>query len=102
MARPLSSVERSIQGRNAWLREEERKSIEARGEVGRMEFWLRVTRSRIAKDVKAGREDVIPGFIIVCRLFQLVVDKRAEGDARLWNQLMQYAQQVLQQHGPRH
>ncbi|MCX4231760.1 hypothetical protein [Streptomyces ortus] len=102
MARPLSSVERSIQGRNTWLREEERKAIESRGEMGRMEFWLRVTRSQIAKDVKAGREDVLTGFTSVCRLFKLAVDKRAQGDARLWNHLMQYAKQVLDQHGPRH
>ncbi|MDQ1033636.1 hypothetical protein QFZ75_000052 [Streptomyces sp. V3I8] len=102
MNRPLSSVERSIRGRNTWLQEEERKAIESRGETGRMEFWLRVTRSRIAKDVKAGRTDVIAGFTSVCRLFRLAVDKRAEGDARLWNHLMQYAQQVLDQHGPRH
>ncbi|MGD9482870.1 hypothetical protein WDH52_06345 [Streptomyces sp. TRM70308] len=101
MTRPLTSVERSIRGRNDWLKEEERKAIESRGEIGRMEFWLRVTRSRIAKDVKAGRDDVIPGFISVCRLFKLVLDKRAEGDARLWNHLMQYAKQVLEQPGPR-
>lgn len=102
MTRPLTSVERSVKGRNDWLQEEERKAIESRGEMGRMEFWLRVTRSRISKDVKAGRGDVIPGFTQVCRLFKLALDKRAEGDARLWNHLMQYAEQVLQQHGPRH
>ncbi|MFD5398578.1 hypothetical protein ACFWJW_30755 [Streptomyces sp. NPDC127097] len=101
MTRPLTSVERSIQGRNDWLQDEERKAIESRGEMGRMEFWLRVTRSRITKDVKAGRDDVIPGFTSVCRLFKLAIDKRAEGDARLWNHLMQYAKQVLEQHGPR-
>ncbi|MEV7471520.1 hypothetical protein AB0O20_34250 [Streptomyces kronopolitis] len=101
MTRPLSSVERSIQGRNAWLKDEERKAIESRGEMGRMEFWLRVTRSQITKDVKFGRDDVIPGFISLCRLFMLAMDKRAEGDARLWNHLMQYAKQVLEQHGPR-
>lgn len=51
MTRPLSSVERSIQGRNGWLQAEERKAIESRGEIGRMEFWLRVTRSEITKEV---------------------------------------------------
>ncbi|RCH65488.1 hypothetical protein DT019_27220 [Streptomyces sp. SDr-06] len=102
MTRPLSSVERSIRGRNGWLKEEERRAIESRGEVGRMEFWLRMTRTKITRDVKAGRGDVLPGFTSVCRLFMLAVDKRAEGDTRLWNHLMQYAQQVLEQHGPRH
>jgi hypothetical protein len=102
VTRPLTSIERSVQGRNDWLKEEERKAIESRGEMGRMEFWLRVTRTRIANDVKAGRSDVIPGFTSVCRLFKLAVDKRAAGDARLWNHLMQYAQQVLEQHDPRH
>ncbi|MEU8550526.1 hypothetical protein AB0C81_26695 [Streptomyces roseoverticillatus] len=102
MTRPLTSIERSIHGRNGWLKEEERKAIESRGEIGRMEFWLRVTRTRITQDVKAGRDDVIAGFTSVCRLFKLAVDKRAEGDARLWNHLMQYAQQVLEQHGSRH
>lgn len=102
MTRPLSSVERSVQGRNSWLQDEERKAIESRGEMGRMEFWLRVTRSQIKKDVRAGRDDVLPGFTSVCRVFKLAIDKRAEGDARLWNQLMQYARQVLEQHSPRH
>lgn len=99
--RPLSSAERSIQGRNGWLKEEERKAIESRGEIGRMEFWLRVTRSRITKDVKANRGDVIAGFTLVCRLFTLVLDKRAAGDPRLWDHLMQYADTVMKQHGPR-
>ncbi|MGW2952779.1 hypothetical protein [Streptomyces eurythermus] len=102
MTRPLTRIERSVQGRNDWLKQEERKAIESRGEIGRMEFWLRITRSRISKDVKAGRDDVLGGFTSVCRLFMLAVDKRAAGDARLWNHLMQYAQQVLEQHGPRY
>jgi hypothetical protein len=102
VTRPLTSIERSVQGQNDWLKDEERKSIESRGEMGRMEFWLRVTRSRINKDVKAGRGDVIPGFTSVCRLFKLAMDKRAAGDQRLWDHLMQYADQVLSQHDPRH
>ncbi|MGW0538129.1 hypothetical protein [Streptomyces sp. NPDC003032] len=101
MTRPLSSVERSIQGRNGWLREEERKAIENRGEIGRMEFWLRVTRSEITKEVKSGRGDVITAFTLVCRLFRLVLKKRQAGDARLFDHLMQYADTVLKQHGPR-
>ncbi|WP_410540533.1 hypothetical protein [Streptomyces sp. KL2] len=102
MTRPLTSVERSTQKRLDWLRAEERKAVESRGEQGRMEFWLRLTRSRIAKDIKAGRGDVYAGFALVCRLFMEAMDKRAAGDARLWNHLMQYAQQVLEQSSPRH
>lgn len=102
MTRPLSSVERSIQGRNGWLQEEERRAIESRGEIGRMEFWLRVTRSQITKEVKAGRDDVITAFTLVCRLFKLVLEKRQAGDPRLFDHLMQYADTVLKQHGPRH
>ncbi|MFF2308533.1 hypothetical protein ACFVVP_39290 [Streptomyces sp. NPDC058128] len=102
MTRPLTSAERSAQRQSEWLQGEERKAVESRGEQGRMEFWLRLTRSRISKNIKAGRDDVIPGFTQVCRLFLLAIDKRAEGDPRLWNHLMQYAHQVLEQHGPRH
>lgn len=101
MTRPLSSAERSAQRQRQWLTDEERKAVESRGEQGRMEFWLRLTRSRIAKDIKAGRNDVHSGFALVCRLFKLAMDTRAAGDARLWNHLMQYAQQVLEQHRPR-
>ncbi|MFJ5266699.1 hypothetical protein ACIQAC_40230 [Streptomyces sp. NPDC088387] len=101
MTRPLSSIERSIQGRNSWLQAEERKAIESRGEVGRMEFWLRVTRSEISKEIKAGRGDVIAAFTLVCRLFKLVLEKRQAGDPRLFDHLMQYADTVLKQHGPR-
>ncbi|MET9077886.1 hypothetical protein ABZX95_38385 [Streptomyces sp. NPDC004232] len=101
MTRPLSSVERSVQGRNGWLQAEERKAIESRGEIGRMEFWLRVTRSEITREIKAGRGDVITAFTLVCRLFKLVLEKRAAGDSRLFDHLMQYADTVLKQHGPR-
>ncbi|OSZ61289.1 hypothetical protein OQI_06155 [Streptomyces pharetrae CZA14] len=101
MTRPLTSVERSIQGRRSWLQEEERKAIASRGEIGRMEFWLRLTRAEITKEVKAGRGDVIAGFTLVCRLFKLVLEKRQAGDPRLFDHLMQYADTVLKQHGPR-
>ncbi|WP_202551279.1 hypothetical protein [Streptomyces sp. SID8352] len=100
--RPLSSIERSIQGRVGWLEEEERKAIESRGETGRMEFWLRVTRTEITREVKAGRSDVLTAFTLVCRLFRLVLEKRQAGDPRLFDHLMQYADTVLKQHGPRH
>nr|WP_168723216.1 hypothetical protein [Streptomyces sp. SAT1]ANO42805.1 hypothetical protein A8713_036810 [Streptomyces sp. SAT1] len=102
MKRPLNSVERSIKGRNSWLQEEERKAIESRGDIGRMEFWLRITRSEITREIKAGRGDVITAFTLVCRLFKLVLEKRQTGDARLFDHLMQYADTVLKQHGPRH
>ncbi|MFF4874070.1 hypothetical protein [Streptomyces sp. NPDC000961] len=101
MTRPLSSVERSIKGRIGWLREEERKAIESRGEMGRMEFWLRVARTEIVREVKSGRDDVITAFTLVCRLFKLVLEKRQAGDPRLFDHLMQYADTVLKQHGPR-
>ncbi|MEV6123047.1 hypothetical protein AB0M23_21440 [Streptomyces sp. NPDC052077] len=100
--RPLSSIERSIQGRAGWLQAEERKAIESRGETGRMEFWLRVTRTEITREVKAGRSDVLTAFTLVCRLFKLVLEKRQAGDPRLFDHLMQYADTVLKQHGPRH
>ena len=83
------------------MQEEERKAIESRGEIGRMEFWLRLTRSEITKEVKAGRGDVIAAFTLVCRLFKLVLEKRQTGDPRLFDHLMQYADTVLKQHGPR-
>jgi hypothetical protein len=99
--RPLSSAERSIERRRNWLKEEADKARESRGEAGQMEFWLRLARSRIAKDVKAGRGDVHVGFAQICRLFITAMDKRAEGDGRLWNDLLQYAEQVLAKHPPR-
>ena len=66
-----------------------------------MEFWLRLTRSRIAKDIKAGRGDVFAGFTLVCRLFMTALDRRGEGDRRLWDDLLRYAQQVVEQNPPR-
>nr|WP_206316152.1 hypothetical protein [Streptomyces sp. C1-2] len=83
------------------MQDEERKAIESRGEVGRMEFWLRVTRSEITREIKAGRGDAIAAFTLVCRLFKLVLEKRQAGDPRLFDHLMQYADTVLKQHGPR-
>ncbi|MCZ7430119.1 hypothetical protein [Streptomyces sp. WMMC1477] len=102
MNRPLSSAERSAQRRQNWLKEEAKKARESRGEAGLMEFWLRLTRSRIAKDVKANRQDVYSGFALICRLFITAMDDRVEGSGRIWNDLMQYAEQVVEQHPPRH
>jgi predicted metal-dependent hydrolase len=100
--RPLSSVERSIQRRQNWLKEEAAKARESRGEAGLMEFWLRLARSRITKDVKAGRGDVHAAFALICRLFITALDQRAQGDQRIWTDLLQYAEQVVAKHPPRH
>ncbi|MFE2383180.1 hypothetical protein [Streptomyces misionensis] len=102
MNRPLSSAERSAQRRQNWLKAEATKARESRGEAGQMEFWLRLARSRIAKDVKAGRRDVYSGFALICRLFIAAMDQRVEGDGRIWNDLLQYAEQVVEKHPPRH
>ncbi|MFH9749896.1 hypothetical protein ACH4MN_36420 [Streptomyces anulatus] len=102
MSRPLSSAERSAERRQQWLNEEANKARESRGEQGQMEFWLRLARSRIAKDVKAGRGDAYVGFALICRLFITAMDRRAEGDGRIWNDLLQYAEQVVAKHPPRH
>lgn len=102
MTRPRTSAELSGERRRNWIMEEERKAVESRGEQGRMEFWLRLTRSRIAKNIKVGRGDVYAAFALVCRLFMTAMDKRAAGDPRLWNDLVQYAQQVVEKNPPRH
>jgi hypothetical protein len=99
--RPLSSAERSAERRQNWLKEEAKKARESRGEAGLMEFWLRLARSRMAKDVKAGREDVYSGFALICRLFITALDQRVEGNGRIWNDLLQYAEQVVAKHPPR-
>lgn len=66
-----------------------------------MEFWLRLARSRMAKDVKANRQDVYSGFALICRLFITALDQRVEGNGRIWNDLLQYAEQVVAKHPPR-
>ncbi|MFB7260632.1 hypothetical protein ACFCXH_00455 [Streptomyces nojiriensis] len=101
MNRPLSSAERSVQRRQNWLKDEAAKARESRGEAGLMEFWLRLARSRMVKDVKAGREDVYSGFALICRLFITALDQRVEGDGRIWNDLLRYADQVVAKHPPR-
>ncbi|MFF7928770.1 hypothetical protein ACFZDP_48340 [Streptomyces mirabilis] len=102
MTRPLSSAERSAERRQNWLKEEADKARESRGEQGQMEFWLRLARSRIAKDVKAGRGDVYVGFALICRLFITAMDQRVEGNGRIWSDLLNYAEQVVAKHPPRH
>lgn len=101
MNRPLSSAERSAERRQNWLKGEAEKARESRGEAGQMEFWLRIARSRIAKDVKAGRGDVYSGFALICRLFITAMDQQVEGDGRIWNDLLRYADQVVAKHPPR-
>lgn len=95
MTRPLTSAELSAEKRHVWYAKEEREARESRGEKGQMEFWLRITRSRIAKEIKAGRSDALAGFALVLRLFMTAIDKRAAGDRRLWDDLLRYAHQVV-------
>lgn len=100
MTRPLTSVERSAENKRTWREEEERRARESRGEQGHMEFWLRDTRAGIAKEVRAGRADVYRAFGLVCRLFKVAMERRARGDKRLWEDLLRYAVQVLEQTSP--
>jgi hypothetical protein len=78
--------------------QEERRAREARGEQGAMEFWLRMTRSQITKDVRAGRDDTLAAFALVNRLFMVAIRKRASGDVRVWNDLLRYAGEVVARH----
>ena len=94
MTRPLTRTERTRENQTNWYADQERHAREERGEQGAMEFWLRITRSRIAKEKKAGREDVLPAFALLCRLFMTALDKRSS-DPRTWNDLRQYAHQVV-------
>lgn len=99
MRYPLTNVERSVVNQRNWYAEEERKSREGRGDLGAMEFWVRLTRARMAKEAKAGRGDVHCGFSLVCQLFLVAMDRRASGDARTWNDVLRYAEAVLEAHG---
>lgn len=99
--RPLTSLERSQESRLSWRKGEEKKARETRGEQGAMEFRLRVTRAEITKEAKAGRTDVWAAFALVLQLFRTAMQRRAEGDVRIWNDLLQYADQVVQAHPPR-
>jgi hypothetical protein len=98
--RPLTSVERRAEFRRRWYIDEEEKARASRGEQGAMEFWLRVARSQIAKEAKAGRTDVWAGFALVCRLMMTAMQQRAAGDRRIWEDLLRYAQQVVEDHPP--
>jgi hypothetical protein len=87
--------------RRSWWQKEEAHSRETRGEQGHMEFWLRLARARIAKGNRAGQSDVYAAFALVCRLFMTAMDTRDAGDRRLWEDLLRYAQQVVEQNPPR-
>ncbi|ASY37054.1 MULTISPECIES: hypothetical protein [unclassified Streptomyces] len=100
MNRPLTAAERSAQQRDAWLENEAKKARETRGEKGQMEFWLRLARGRIAREAKHGRGDAVYGFAQICRLVISVLDLRAAGDPRLYQDLVRYAEQVLERHPP--
>lgn len=101
MTRPLTSVEKAQESRRGWYLGEERKARESRGEQGAMEFWLRVTRSQMAKEIRAGREDTWAGFALVCRLFMTAMQQRTAGRPRIWEDLLTYAQGVLKDFPPR-
>ncbi|MER5950194.1 hypothetical protein ABT127_29495 [Streptomyces sp. NPDC001904] len=98
MTRPLNKVERSAVNRNSWLASESRKARESRGDLGVMEFWLRLTRSDISKALKSGHADVLHAFTQVCRLFRVALAERAQGRPRLLKDLLAYAEQVLAKH----
>ena len=95
MNRPLTRQERSAEGRRNWFVEEEQKAKAGRGERGAMESWLRMARSLIAKEARAGREDVFPAYALVNRLFMVAIQRRASGDRRTWDDLLKYADAVV-------
>ncbi|WP_329453183.1 hypothetical protein OG894_42045 (plasmid) [Streptomyces sp. NBC_01724] len=98
--RPLTRIERQTENRHSWYLEQESKARESRGDRGAMEFWLRLTRSQIAQEIKAGRTDTWAGFALVCRLFITAMQKRAGGDRRFWDDLLKYAQDVVDANPP--
>ncbi|MFF7250021.1 hypothetical protein ACFZBU_39735 [Embleya sp. NPDC008237] len=95
MTRPLTQLELGQDFRQNWYIEQEKQARRTRGELGAMEFWLRITRAEIAREVRAGRSDVLPGFALVLRLFLVAIHKRRTGDRRIWNDLVQYAKAVV-------
>ncbi|MFE5714503.1 hypothetical protein ACFQ7J_27285 [Streptomyces sp. NPDC056501] len=98
MTRPLTGVERSAVNQYNWYRDEEQKARETRGDLGAMEFVLRLTRKEIAQEAKAGRTDVWPAFALVLRLFSTVLRLKRQGDSRYWTDLLTYAQSIVDQH----
>ncbi|WP_331738594.1 hypothetical protein [Embleya sp. NBC_00896] len=95
MTRPLTQLELGQDFRQNWYIEQEKKARGSRGELGAMEFWLRITRAEIAREVRAHRSDVLPGFALVLRLFLAAIHKRRTGDPRIWNDLLKYARAVV-------
>ena len=101
MTRPKTSVERREENRQAFYINGENASIESRGDKGAAESWLRITRTWMARESRAGRADVWGGFAMVCRLFLTAMQRRADGDSRIWDDLQQYAQTVTHQFPPK-
>jgi hypothetical protein len=99
--RPLTQAERAAENQRNWLIREEQKARETRGDKGAMETWMRITRVVISREARAGRSDVYAAYSLVNRLFMAAVRKRAAGDRRLWDDLLRYAQQVVERE-PRH
>jgi len=99
---PLTGAELRRERTREWRKRELKEARENRGEQGAMEFWLRLTRTAIAKEAKAGRVDVWPAYALVSRLVLTAIQRRAAGDPRIWNDLLRYAEQVLERHPPHH
>lgn len=105
--RPRTRAERSEENRGAWYSEGARRARAERGERGPVDEWLRVTRAEMARHRRCARSDIerneiYDGFTLVIRLFKLALEKRGEGNRRLWSDLLQYAHQVLEAEAQRH
>lgn len=94
MNRPLTRDELSAENRHNWYAEEERRARETRGEKGVAEFWLRLARSQLAKAAPT-MPDAYRGLALVCRLFGTALQRRLNGDRRVWDDLMRYADAVV-------
>lgn len=101
MTRPLTRAERAAMNRHEFMIREEEKAREKRGDKGAMEIWFRNAYMVISQEAKAGRTDVYAAYALVNRLFVAAVRKRAAGDRRLWDDLLRYAQAVVDRE-PRH
>jgi hypothetical protein len=101
VTRPLTRTELAKESRRGWYIGEEEKARGSRGDLGAMEFWLRIARSQIAKEIRAGRTDTWAGFALVCRLFTTAMQLRAAGQRRCWDDLLKYAQDVVDRNPPR-
>nr|WP_202512052.1 hypothetical protein [Streptomyces sp. SID3343] len=98
----MTSAELRREKTREWRKRELQEARERRGEQGAMEFWLRLVRTAIAKEAKAGRADVWPAYALISRLVLTAIQRRAAGDARIWTDLLRYAEQVVDRHPPHH